>query len=73
MTLITYARMGRQACSAVLSNGIFSMFGYYFALIALHYLAPHSGLVVGLSVALAIAVGWNAGLSVFRLRVLKPA
>ncbi len=73
VTLITYARMGRQACSAVLSNGIFGMFGYCFALTALHYLAPQSGLVIGLSAALLIAVGWNAGLSIFRLRPLKAA
>ncbi len=73
VTLITYARMGRRACSAVLSNGIFGMFGYCFALTALHYLAPHSGLVIGLSAALAITVGWNAGLSLLRLRILKPA
>ena len=66
MTIILYTRLGTDACVTVLANGILAMFGYCFALTALHLIALSFGLIAGLSSALILSVGWNLGLMILR-------
>ncbi|WP_282610039.1 hypothetical protein [Pelagibius sp. Alg239-R121] len=66
MTIILYTRLGADACVAVLANGILAMFGYCFALTALHLITLQSGPLAGLSSALFLSVGWNLGLMLLR-------
>lgn len=68
MALILYARMGKDACVAVLANGIIGMFGFCLALTVLHFITLNVGLSAGLILALITSIGWNGGLTLLRAR-----
>lgn len=68
--IVLFDRLGAEACTAVLASGMLGMFGYCLALAALHWATLSSGMALGLSLALAVSVGWNVGLAILHPRGL---
>jgi hypothetical protein len=62
MMLILHPRIGGPPTAAVLANSAGGLMGLGIAIAALHVAASRFGSVIGLSLALAICVGWNLGL-----------
>jgi len=62
MMLILHPRIGGRPTAAVLANSAGGLMGLGIAIAALHVAALRFGSVIGLSLALAICVGWNLGL-----------
>ena len=62
MMLILHPRIGGPPTAAVLANSAGGLMGLGIAIAALHVAALRFGSVIGLSLALAICVGWNLGL-----------
>lgn len=62
MMLILHPRIGGKPTAAVLANSAWGLIGLGIAIAALHFAAPAFGSTIGLSLALAICVGWNLGL-----------
>jgi hypothetical protein len=62
MMLILHPRIGGPPTAAVLANSAGGLMGLGIAIAALHVAALRFGSVVGLSLGLAICVGWNLGL-----------
>ena len=61
MIAMLQPRIGGPATAAVLANGALPLIGFGLALAALHLTAVPLGSAAALSLALAIAVGWNLG------------
>ena len=73
MMLILHPRIGGPPTAAVLANSAGGLMGLGIAIAALHVAALRFGSVIGLSVALAICVGWNLALWWWgRRRVVLP-
>jgi len=62
MMLILHPRIGGPPTAAVLANSAGGLMGLGIAIAALHVAALRFGSTIGLSLALAICVGWNLGL-----------
>jgi hypothetical protein len=62
MMLILHPRIGGPPTAAVIANGAWGLMGFGIAIAVLHLTALRFGSAVGLSLALAICVGWNLGL-----------
>ena len=62
MMLILHPRIGGPATAAVLANSAGGLMGLGIAIAGLHVAALRFGSATGLSLALAICVGWNLGL-----------
>ena len=62
MMLILHPRIGGPPTAAVLANSAGGLMGLGIAIAALHVAALQFGSAIGLSLALAICVGWNLGL-----------
>lgn len=63
---VIHARLGPDACAAILANGLSAMIGFILALGALAVLAVPYGKVPALITALGLSVAWNLGLSFAR-------
>jgi hypothetical protein len=61
MIAMLQPRIGGPATAAVLANGALPLIGFGLALASLHLTAVPLGSAAALSLALAIAVGWNLG------------
>jgi hypothetical protein len=59
LILILQPRVGGRAAGAVIANGLWSLFGISFGLIALNLLIVPFGAAVSLAAALAIPITWN--------------
>jgi presenilin-like A22 family membrane protease len=59
LILILQPRVGGRAAGAVIANGLWSLFGISFGLIALVVLIVPFGATISLAAALAIPVAWN--------------
>jgi len=59
LILILQPRVGGRAAAAVIANGLWSLFGISFGLIALNLLIVPFGAAVSLAAALAIPIVWN--------------
>jgi hypothetical protein len=59
MMLILHPRIGGPPTAAVIANSAWGLLGLGVAIAALHVAAPRFGSAIGLSLALAICVGWN--------------
>jgi len=68
LIVILQPRGGGAFVSAVLVNGLKGLLGFGTALAVLHVAALHLGSALGLVLALAVAVGWNAFLAFRRKR-----
>ncbi len=66
VAVILAARAGPDMCQSVLANGVPAMIGFAIAFVAMHLTVSSFGWPVALSLALAIAVGWNLLLTTFR-------
>jgi hypothetical protein len=64
--LILHRRVGGKPTAAVMANAVVGLVGFAVACIVLHYTAEPLGAVIGLSLGLCTAVGWN--LTVFAAR-----
>ena len=62
MMLILHPRIGGPPTAAVLANSAGGLMGLGIAIAMLHVAALRFGSAIGLSLALAICVGWNLGL-----------
>jgi hypothetical protein len=62
LMLILHPRIGGPPTAAVIANSAGGLMGLGIAIAALNVAASRFGSVVGLSLALAICVGWNLGL-----------
>jgi hypothetical protein len=70
---VIHARLGPEACAAILANGILAMIGFVLALGALAVLAVPFGKTQALVVALGLSVAWNLGLSLARVGFSRRA
>lgn len=61
MIAMLQPRIGGPATAAVLANGALPLIGFGLALASLHLTAVPLGSAAALSLALAIAIGWNLG------------
>lgn len=66
--LILHRRVGGRPTAAVLANAIVGLVGFAFATAALHFTAETFGSAIGLTLALATAVGWSFLVYTVRLR-----
>lgn len=57
--LILHRRVGGPPTAAVMANGILGLVGFAFAISALHFSAESFGTPIGLTIALAVSVGWS--------------
>ncbi len=73
VVLIFQPRIGGIATAALTANASIGLVGYALALIALHLTAVPLGSPAGLSLALAIAAGWNLTVSLVRRHVAAVA
>jgi hypothetical protein len=64
--IILHRRVGGPPSAAVLANGITGLIGFAFATTALHFAAEPLGTPAGLTIALAVSIGWS--LLVFGVR-----
>jgi hypothetical protein len=62
MMLILHPRIGGPPTAAVIANSAWGLLGLGVAIAVLHVAAPRFGSAIGLSLALAICVGWNLAL-----------
>ena len=62
MMLILHPRIGGKPTAAVLANSAWGLLGLGVAIAVLHVAALRFGSAIGLSLALAICVGWNLAL-----------
>ena len=62
MMLILHPRIGGPPTAAVLANSAWGLIGLGIAIAVLHVAALRFGSAIGLSLALAICIGWNLGL-----------
>lgn len=67
VAVILALRAGGEMCAAVLANGVPAMVGFAIAFAVMHLTVVPLGWPTALSIALAIAVGWN-----LMLTVVKP-
>jgi hypothetical protein len=70
---VIHARLGADACAAILANGIIGMTGFFLALAALATLIVPYGKTVSLSAALAVCIVWNLGLTMWRRSRMRHA
>jgi len=63
---ILHNRVGGPATAAVMANAILGLVGFAFAASALHFSAEPFGSAIGLTIALAVSIGW--GLLVYGAR-----
>ncbi|NNM71227.1 hypothetical protein HJG44_02315 [Enterovirga sp. DB1703] len=68
LVLVLHPRIGGPATAAVLANSIPGMVGFTTALAILHLTVVPLGSAAALLLALAICIGWNAGLLAMTLR-----
>ncbi len=66
--LILHPRVGGRPTAAVMSNAITGLVGFAFATAVLHFTAEPFGNPVGLTLALAVSVGWGFLVYALRLR-----
>jgi hypothetical protein len=59
LMLILHPRIGGPATAAVIANSAWGLMGFGLAIAALHVAALQFGSAIGLSLALAVCVGWN--------------
>jgi hypothetical protein len=59
LMLILHPRIGGPATAAVIANSAWGLMGFGLAIAVLHLAALRFGSAVGLSLALAVCVGWN--------------
>jgi hypothetical protein len=57
--LIFHRRAGGKPTAAVLANAVIGLLGFGISVIVLHFTAEPFGVVVGLSAALAVSIGWS--------------
>jgi hypothetical protein len=62
MMLILHPRIGGPSTAAVIANGGWGLIGFSISIAVLHVTTLQFGSVIGLSLALAICIGWNLGL-----------
>jgi peptidoglycan biosynthesis protein MviN/MurJ (putative lipid II flippase) len=62
LIIVLHPRLGGPATAAVIANGLWGLIGFSFAIVTLHVAALPLGSVAALSLALAVAVGWNFGM-----------
>ena len=59
LMLILHPRIGGPATAAVIANSAWGLMGFGLAIAVLHLAALRFGSAAGLSLALAVCVGWN--------------
>jgi hypothetical protein len=64
--IILQPRVGGPATAALMANAVLGLIGFGFACVSLHFSAVPLGTPAGLSIALAISIGW--GLLMFHAR-----
>ena len=57
--IILHRRVGGPAAAAVLANAVLGLIGFAFATVALHMAVEPLGSLLGLTLALAVSVGWS--------------
>lgn len=57
--LILHPRVGGKPTAAVMANAVLGLVGFAFACITLHVTAVPLGSAIGLSLALAVSIGWS--------------
>jgi hypothetical protein len=62
LILVLHPRLGGPVTAAVIANSLWGLIGFSFAIVTLHVAALPLGSVAALSLALAVAVGWNFGM-----------
>ena len=62
LIIVLHPRLGGPVTAAVIANGLWGLIGFSFAIVTLHVAALPLGSVAALSLALAVAVGWNFGM-----------
>jgi hypothetical protein len=68
LMLILHPRIGGPPTAAVVANGLWGLLGFGVAVVVLQVTAVPFGSAIALSLALAVAVGWNTGLWLLRQR-----
>ena len=72
LMLILQPRIGGPATAAVISNTLWGLVGFGAALLTLHVFVSSLGAAGALSLALAVAIGWNVMIWVIRRRAHSP-
>jgi len=62
LILVLHPRLGGPVTAAVIANSLWGLIGFSFAIVTLHAAALPLGSAAALSLALAVAVGWNFGM-----------
>jgi hypothetical protein len=57
--LILHPRVGGPPTAAVMANAVLGLVGFAFATTALHFTAEAFGSAIGLTIALAVSIGWS--------------
>ena len=73
LALVVHLRLGGQAVAVAMASAMRALPGLALALAALHYVTLSQGAALGLVAALAICLGWSAGLIVWKLRTARAA
>jgi hypothetical protein len=73
LVVILQPRCGGPFAASVLVNGLKGLLGFGLALAVLHIAAARMSAAAALLIALAVAVGWNAMLTVLSRRRLRPS
>jgi hypothetical protein len=72
LMLILQPRIGGPATAAVIANTLWGLVGFGAALVTLHVFVSPLGAASALSLALAVAIGWNVMIWVIRRRAHSP-
>jgi hypothetical protein len=71
IVLILHNRVGGKPTAAVLANAILGLVGFGLCCVALHVAAEPLGKWIGLSIALAVSIGWSLAVLFARRQGLK--
>jgi hypothetical protein len=69
--LILHGRVGGPASAAVLANAVLGLVGFAFACVALYLTAEPLGPWIGLTLALAVSIGWSLLVLLARMNGIK--
>jgi hypothetical protein len=69
--LILHRRVGGKPTAAVMANAVLGLVGFAMACVVLHFAADAFGSVIGLTLALAMSVGWSLAVLAARRHGIK--
>jgi hypothetical protein len=69
--LILHRRVGGKPTAAVMANAVLGLVGFAMACVVLHFTADAFGSVIGLTLALAMSIGWSLAVLAARRHGIK--